>query len=101
MGTVVGEIVAAPRTNSPVVAAADSNLGAKERVVTPSFRNSTTRVNLPILGGIFYSEKNPVAILNGSSMMEGEKAGGFLIVKINVYSVTLRDENGDVEIRLK
>ena len=59
------------------------------------------RADIPKLGGIFYSEKNPVAILNGSAMKEGEMIGAFQVVKIAVYSVTLKCDGEDIELRLR
>jgi hypothetical protein len=59
------------------------------------------RTDIPVLGGIFYSAKNPVAILNGSAMKEGEMVGAYQVVKIQAYSVTLNCEGEDVELRLK
>lgn len=97
-----GTIAATPiLTNTPPVVSAESPKQDKEQAAKPLRRNEIVRTDLPALGGIFYSDKNPVAIINGSSMMEGEKTGRFLIVKIGVYSVTLKDENGEFEIRLK
>lgn len=92
---------APPLTDIPAAASAEFPKRDQEQVATPSRQEAIVRTDLPALGGIFYSEKNPVAIINGSSMMEGEKAGRFLIVKIGVYSVTLKDEHGEFEIRLK
>ncbi len=69
-------------------------------VVTQPISTHSVRTDLPVLGGIFYSEKRPVAIINGSSLMEGEKVGRYQVIKINVYSVTLKCDDGEVELRL-
>ena len=59
------------------------------------------RSDTPVLGGIFYSENNSVAIINGSAMKEGEKIGAYEVVKIATYSVTLKCDGEAIEIRLK
>jgi hypothetical protein len=69
-------------------------------VIEPS-PPKVARTDIPMLGGIFYSVKNPVAILNGSAMKEGEQVGDYRVVKIQAYSVTLNCDGEDVELRLK
>lgn len=56
---------------------------------------------LPVLSGTFYSEQNPVAIINGFALKEGETVGGFRIVKILPRGVILKSGSGEVELRLK
>lgn len=57
---------------------------------------------LPELSGTFYSEQNPVAIINGYALKEGETVGSFRVVKILPRGVMLRTASGkDVELRLK
>ena len=58
-------------------------------------------VNVPALSGIFYSEQNPIAIVNGASLKEGETIGVWQVVKIRLESVTVRADGQDVEIRMK
>lgn len=55
----------------------------------------------PKLVGIFYSEKNPVAIIDGFSLKEGEKVGGYEVVKIRAESVALKAGGREIELRLK
>jgi len=69
-------------------------------VVEPS-PPKVARTDTPVLGGIFYSVKNPVAIINGSALKEGEMAGAYRVVKILAYSVTLECDGEEVELRLK
>lgn len=57
--------------------------------------------NVPTLSGIFYSEQNPIAIINGASLKEGETIGVWQVVKIRLESVTVRADEQDVEIRMK
>ena len=57
--------------------------------------------DLPTLTGIFYGERNPVAIIDGQALKEGEKVGRFEIVKIEVLCVTLKGPEGLAELRLK
>lgn len=45
--------------------------------------------------------QDPVAIINGSALKEGEMAGPYRVVKILAYSVTLECEGEEVELRLK
>lgn len=59
------------------------------------------RENLPTLYGTFYSEVNPVAIINGSTVKEGEAVGDYTIVKILPRSVLLKSSGGEVELKLK
>ena len=59
------------------------------------------RTDIPVLGGTFYSEKNPVAIINGSAMKEGETIGAYQVVKILPLSVKLKCDGEDIEIRLR
>ena len=55
----------------------------------------------PKLVGIFYSEKNPVAIINGFSLKEGETVGGYVVVKIMEESVTLKAGGREIVLRLR
>lgn len=60
-----------------------------------------TKAKRPTLGAIFYSERRPVATINGTAVTEGEKVGEFLVVKIGVHAVTLNGPDGEFEIELK
>jgi hypothetical protein len=56
---------------------------------------------LPVLSGTFYSEQNPVAIIDGFALKEGETHGAFRVVKILPRGVILESGAGQVELRLK
>jgi hypothetical protein len=55
----------------------------------------------PKLVGIFYSEQNPVAIINGISMKKGEQVGGYVVSKILVESVVLKAGEHELVLRLR
>ena len=56
---------------------------------------------LPVLSGTFYSTQNPVAIINGSSLKEGETVGAYQVIKILPRSVILKSSAGEIELRLQ
>jgi hypothetical protein len=56
---------------------------------------------LPVLSGTFYAEQNPVAIINGFSLKEGETVGAYRVVKILPRSVILKSSAGEIELRLQ
>lgn len=90
---------------APSVASAPAGNATNAAAATPAPPSSPApapaRRDLPTLGGIFYSQNKPVAMINGSACMEGESVGEFQVVKIGVYSVTLKHPQGEYEIRLK
>lgn len=91
-----------PATHASLpVEVAVSQPRTSEPVVSQPAPSKVPRADIPILGGTFYSEKNPVAIINGSAMKEGETIGAYQVVKILPYSVKLKCDGEDVEIRLK
>ncbi len=53
------------------------------------------------LVGIFYSEKNPVAIIDNLTLKEGETIGAYRVAKIQSESVTLRSGRREVVLRLQ
>ena len=55
----------------------------------------------PKLVGIFYSEKNPVAIIDGFSITEGETVSGYVVVKIQAESVILKAGGQEIVLRLR
>lgn len=57
--------------------------------------------NLPVLNGVFYSEQNPVAMINGSALKEGEDIDGYKVVRILARSVILKSQEGEFELRVK
>jgi len=72
-----------------------------QEVVSQPGQPKAARTDTPVLGGIFYSAKNPVAIINGSAMKEGEMVGVYQVVKISTYSVALKCDGEIVELHLK
>lgn len=75
--------------------------GTTDVVVSQSSRPKVARPDIPVLKGIFYSEKNPVAIINGTVMKEGERIGAYYVVKISAYSVMLGCDGEEFELRLE
>ncbi len=55
----------------------------------------------PKLVGIFYSDTNPVAIINGMSVKEGESVGGYVVVKIMAEAVILKARNQEITLRMR
>jgi hypothetical protein len=55
----------------------------------------------PKLVGIFYSETNPVAIIDGLSVKEGESVGGYVVVKILPEAVMLKAGNREITLRMR
>ena len=52
------------------------------------------------LVGIFYADKNPIAIIDDFSLKEGETVGSYRVIRIGPESVTLR-RNGEREVVLR
>ncbi|MEI8140462.1 MAG: hypothetical protein WCI03_11425 [bacterium] len=69
--------------------------------VAQPVRPKVIRMDVPVLGGTFYSEKNPVAIISGSAMKEGEMVGAYQVVRILPESVTLKCDGEEIVLRLK
>lgn len=57
--------------------------------------------DLPVLNGTLYAPRNPVAIVNGFAVKEGERVGAYEIVKILENSVVVRANGQNHELRLK
>ncbi len=74
---------------------------ATDVVASQAVQPRVDRTDTPVLNGIFYAEKNPVAIINGSAMKEGEMIGAYQVVTIATYSVKLQCEGEKIELRLK
>jgi hypothetical protein len=55
----------------------------------------------PTLSAIFYSPKNPLAIINGESVMIGESVGGWKVLEILEESVRLQGDSGESVVKLK
>jgi hypothetical protein len=85
----------------PITPVSVGETTSAEMVVSQPIRQKVARTDTPVLGGIFFSEKNPVAIINGSAMKEGEMIGAYQVVKILTYSVTLKCDGEEIELRLR
>ena len=53
------------------------------------------------LGGIAWSEFDPIALVNGKAVGQGERVNGYLVVQIDPQQVEMRGEVGSIFIRLK
>lgn len=94
--------MAAPK--APEVPETPPPIASPEEVpskATPSSPALIPPTDLPALAGIFYATQNPVAILNGAALKEGETAGTYRVVKILPYSVKVESSVGEFEIKLK
>jgi hypothetical protein len=56
---------------------------------------------VPVLSAIFFSPRNPLAIINGESVKMGESVGGWKVVEIQAESVRLEGEGGERVVKLK
>ena len=93
--------VEAPVAPPPVVTPAIAT-NSEPPVVQAPPRPATPPAPLPVLTGTFYSEKDPVAIIDGFSLKEGETVGAYRVAKILQTSVVLKSSAGDeFELRLK
>lgn len=70
-------------------------------VVPAPVRPVVPPANLPVLNGIFYSEQNPVAMINGSALKEGEDIDGYTVVRILSRGVILKSREGEFELKVK
>jgi hypothetical protein len=57
--------------------------------------------DLPVLKGVFYSERAPVAIINESNFQEGEKVGSYQVVRILPTSVIVTSSGREFTLKLK
>jgi hypothetical protein len=53
------------------------------------------------LGGIAWSAFDPIALVNGKAVGQGERVNGYLVVQIDPQQVEMRGEVGSIFIRLK
>lgn len=53
------------------------------------------------LGGIAWSEFDPIALVNGKAVGQGERVEGYLVVQIDPQQVEMRGEVGSIFIRIK
>jgi hypothetical protein len=53
------------------------------------------------LGGIAWSEFDPIALINGKAVGQGERVNGYLVVQIDPQQVEMRGEVGSIFIRIK
>lgn len=88
-------------TGMPVVAVAVPVKVAETNKVAAPVVESGPLPPEPKLVGIFYSETNPVAIINGMSVKEGESVGGYVVVKIMAEAVILKARNQEITLRMR
>ncbi len=84
---------------APPVAPAEPGVAAP--VVPAPVKPVVPPANLPVLNGVFYSEQNPVAMINGSALKEGEDIDGYKVVRILARGVILKSQEGEFELRVK
>jgi hypothetical protein len=89
-----------PSVAVPPVAAAIPSVVVDVPVVKPVIEPPPQEAR-PVLSGTFYAEQNPVAIINGFSLKEGETVGAYRVVKILPRSVILKSSAGEIELRLQ
>lgn len=53
------------------------------------------------VSGIAWSEFDPIALVNGKAVGQGERVNGYLVVQIDPQQVEMRGEVGSIFIRLK
>ncbi|MEI8123446.1 MAG: hypothetical protein WCI20_15575, partial [bacterium] len=70
-------------------------------VPIPKMERKPLPADAPVLTGTFYSPENPVAIINGMSLKEGEMVGTYELVKILPKSVTLRRNGEEIVLEIK
>ena len=93
-----------PKLTGPVVSPVNVTAPQPEpheKPVSQPASPKPPRTDVPVLAGTFYSEKNPVAIINGSALKEGETVGAYQVVKIFPQSVKLKCDGEEIELRLK
>jgi hypothetical protein len=108
----VAEVVADGDTSAPPVVAdsgvrepapvkvAEADQPAPEESVDAEEPVSSVEVPHKLVG-IFYSEKNPIAIIDNLTLKEGETVGGYRVARIQSESVTLRSGRREVVLRLQ
>ncbi len=66
----------------------------------PAHKSSSSEIRESYkLEGIFWSEKDPMAIINGEIVQEGKRLEGVLVKKINKSSVTLEADGEEFELK--
>lgn len=94
-------VPAAPVTAAVVVVTQAVPVAAAPVVAPPPAKPVAPPANLPVLNGVFYSEQNPVAMLNGSALKEGEDIDGYKVVRILARGVILKSQEGEFELKVK
>ena len=72
-----------------------------QAVEAPPAKPVPPPADLPSLNGVFYSEQNPVAIINGATLKEGETIDRFTVFRILPRGVVLKSGGNEYELRLK
>ncbi len=95
--------LAASQSDEPVKAVAMDREQGEEAVKEGGAAQEAEPVVPPHkLVGIFYADKNPIAIIDDFSLKEGETVGSYRVIRIEPESVTLqRSGEREVVLRLK
>lgn len=102
MKAVAGEqVVALTASNVPAGGVADASLPVAGTVSGAVVSVKPPTVPPHKLVGIFYSDHNPVALIDDLSLKEGEAVGRYCVVRILPESVVLKSDEGEVVLRLK
>ena len=67
---------------------------------SPGFAQVPATDEKYVLNGVFYSRANPMAIVNGKSVKNGDLIGDRLVQEIGENFVILRRDDSEVEINL-
>ncbi len=92
-------IVPPPAPSETETATADTGARMTGTIAQP--KPARPPADAPVLSATFASEKNPVAIINGITLKEGETVGAYRVGKIADGSVILKSDDGEFEIRMR
>jgi hypothetical protein len=99
------EVVRKSQDNSPEPANSSvADAVNAESAAAPKMAPSSPSAETPpsfILNGIMYLEKGPKAIIDGSTVIEGDVIKGATVVKINPNSVILNFNDLEIRLNLK
>ena len=92
--------VSVPCANTGMVKTVTAESDTTE-VPIPKAERKPLPADAPVLTGTFYSPQNPVAIINGMSLKEGEMVATYELVRILPKSVTLRRNGEEIVLEIK
>jgi hypothetical protein len=99
---VAADVAAPGASGGPAVAPVPTPIAtASPAPLSPPRTSRPVPADLPVLNGTLYSARNPVAIINGSALKEGEMVGGYEVVRIQPTTVTVRSNGREYVLRLK